>query len=409
MNNQEEKKLQKPEEVQKSKEIAENKPKNESKKDEKAADADVREIMNPSEPIENDADSPTVPKFDANVLTVNEDKVDDDVETHKYEGIKIYSSRPAATVVDELAEGVATVTFTDEEKLVNEEKLVKEEKPLKEEKLVKEEKPLKEEKLVKQETLVKEEKNVQQENKTMPIKPDSAESKEISNGKEEHQQKPTKSFVAPPVIPYNPPYSPLRSVVSTTAKGVESVVHPFWQADMLQNPLETTKTRMVVLVWEVSHLEKENILSANAFGSATIPANKTSDDSIRRGLHDIFDRNLGFDTMNSLSCLKVDEPTLCQRLEIQLGLAEHVLLDHLRARIDLLIRFGLHTTHPYTDYRRACFWLASLSHLHCDMYPLTPRVYSSPFVMLVANRENVFYPNRQYYQYPRACIGFTDH
>ncbi len=198
----------------------------------------------------------------------------------------------------------------------------------------------------------------------------------------------------------NPPHSPLGAAFSSTQKGNVRCTPLNWPSDLSQNPLKVEKPRIVVIVWEVSHLWTENQLSAQAFGSAGIPTTDANDASIRRGLHDIFDLNLGFETMNSLSCLKVDEDVLCEKLGIPTGLPQHQLFDHLRARIDLLIRFGLYSNGAYTDYRRACLWLATLSHLRNDLTPLTPRSFSAPFVLLLAKREDLFYPNRVFYQIP---------
>lgn len=205
---------------------------------------------------------------------------------------------------------------------------------------------------------------------------------------------------SPPRAVYlNLEHSPLRTVVSST-KDVPQSTFANWKSNLSSFSLHEDKPRIFIIVWAVTHLFYENNVSANAFGSAGIAANKGNDNSIRRGLHDIFDLNLGFETMNSLSCLKVDESELCRKLEIPIGLPQHVLFNHLRARIDLLIRLGLFGHGAFTDYRKACLWLATLSHLNNDATALTPRAYSVPFILFLASREDVFNQNRTFYRIP---------
>lgn len=158
------------------------------------------------------------------------------------------------------------------------------------------------------------------------------------------------------------------------------------------SPLEKSDSaRLVIIVWEVSHNYSENTLSATAFASANLHPDSYIDNSIRRGLHDIFGLNLGFVTTNSLSCLVAEESTLCQKLGIQVGQSAAYLLGHLRARIDLLIRFGLNSTLPYIDYQRASSWLSALAQSGNDAALMTPRNNSAPFLLFFGTRENAFY------------------
>jgi hypothetical protein len=186
--------------------------------------------------------------------------------------------------------------------------------------------------------------------------------------------------------------SPVQAVLSSTNSKVVSSPN-YCQPQPPPQSQFRNKERLVIIIWEVSFLFTENDLSARAFASAGIPGTNAMNGSIRRGLHDIFDLNLGFKTTNSLSCLVASEITLCEKLGIRPGLEATELLIHLRARIDLLIRFGLSLA-PYADFRRASRWLATIAQLSNDAAPSAGRVLSAPFLLFFGTREDVFYRGR---------------
>jgi hypothetical protein len=148
--------------------------------------------------------------------------------------------------------------------------------------------------------------------------------------------------------------------------------------------------RYVVIIWEVSYGVNINYISAQSFLNKNIlPLNTATKDSVRRGLHDIFDLNLGFQTMNSLSALCVSMPVLKHILGVNVDIDDDSLMTALRVRIDLLVAFGL-TSLSYIDFHRAALWLSGIINEGVDQALLFPRTTSAPFTMFIATRTKAF-------------------